>query len=297
MLGLDRPSFAREGRDWPLREHSRFVEAGGLRWHLQRLGAGPKLLLLHVTGASTHSWRDLAPLLSARFEILAPDLPGHGFTEMKPDTDFSLPGIAAVVAALLRETAFSPEVVVGHSAGAAIAARLALDGTIAPRLLVGINAAMTPFPGLAGAIFPPLAKWLSANPLLPRLFAWSASIDREASARLIAGMGSRLDRRGLNLYARLLATSGHCAGALAMMANWRLEPLQADLPRLTTPTLLIVGANDRAIPPADAPRLAARMQHARVEVLRNVGHLAHEENPQSVASSILAAAFAPVSAT
>jgi len=291
MFGLQRLSFAREGRDWPLREHSRFVEAGGLHWHVQRLGAGPRLLLLHGTGASTHSWRDLAPLLAGRCEILAPDLPGHGFTDMRPDTDFTLPGVAAAVAALLRETSFAPEIVVGHSAGAAIAARLILDGAIAPRLLVGINAAMTPFPGLAGKLFPPLAKWLAANPALPRLFAWSASIDREASARLIAGMGSKLDRRGLNLYARLLATSGHCAGALAMMANWRLEPLLSDLPRLETPTLLLVGANDRAIPPADAPRLAALMRQARVETLRNVGHLAHEENPQAVARAVLSQAF------
>ncbi len=112
-------------------------------------------------------------------------------------------------------------------------------------------------------MFPPLARVLSANPWLPRLFAWSAGIDREAAGRLIAGMGSKLDRRGLDLYARLLAKSGHCAGALQMMANWRLEPLLADLPRLAPRLLLIVGANDRAVSPADAPRLAARLARAR----------------------------------
>jgi len=293
MLGLDRPSFAREGRDWPLRAHSRFVEAGGLRWHVQRLGAGPPLLLLHGTAGATHSWRGLAPLLAESFEIFAPDLPGHGFTDAKPSTDFSLPGVAAAVAALLKETGFAPEIVVGHSAGAAIAARLCLDGVISPRLLVGINAALKPFPGWAGALFPPLAKLLSANPWLPRLFAWSAAIDREAAARLIAGMGSKLDRRGLELYARLLAKSGHCAGALEMMANWRLEPLLADLPRLAPRLLLIVGANDRAISPANATRLAARLPQASVEVLPGVGHLAHEENPQAAARVILAAAAKP----
>jgi magnesium chelatase accessory protein len=194
------------------------------------------------------------------------------------------------VAGLLKATGFAPEIVVGHSAGAAIAAQLCLDGVISPRLLVGINAALKPFPGWAGALFPPLAKMLSANPWLPRLFAWSAGIDREASARLIAGMGSKLDRRGLDLYARLLAKSGHCAGALEMMANWRLEPLLADLPRLAPRLLLIVGANDRAVSPAEAPRLAARLPRASVEALPNVGHLAHEENPKAVARIILAAA-------
>ena len=77
-----------DGLDWPLRQHSRFVQAGGLRWHVQHL-AGPRpgapcALLLHGTGASTHSWRDVAPLLARHAEVLSLDLPGHAFTGMPP---------------------------------------------------------------------------------------------------------------------------------------------------------------------------------------------------------------------
>ncbi len=46
----DRPAFARAGRDWPNREASRFVTAGGLTWHVQEAGEGPVLLLVHGTG-------------------------------------------------------------------------------------------------------------------------------------------------------------------------------------------------------------------------------------------------------
>ena len=62
----NRPDWAVEGRDWPHREASRFVEAAGLRWHIQEFGRAeaPTLLLLHGTGAATHSWRGLAPLLA-----------------------------------------------------------------------------------------------------------------------------------------------------------------------------------------------------------------------------------------
>ena len=56
------------------------VARGPIRWHVQRMGAGPALLLLHGTGAATHSWRALAPLLAEHFTVVAPDLPGHGFT-------------------------------------------------------------------------------------------------------------------------------------------------------------------------------------------------------------------------
>jgi magnesium chelatase accessory protein len=283
MFALERPLFARDGADWPLREHSRFVEAGGVRWHVQRLGAGPPLLLLHGAGGATHSWRGLAPLLAQRFEVLAMDLPGQGFTE-PGRAEVSIPGMAKAVAALLAAEEFRPDVVVGHSAGGALAARLCLDGSISPGAFVGINAALTPFPGVAGVLFPPLARVMNLNPLWPRLFSWSA--DREAVARLIAGMGSRLDTRGLDLYARLLSKSGHCAGTLAMMANWRLDKLAAELPKLKVPALLIVGAKDRAVPPEDGRRLAAELTGARVVEIPGVGHLAHEENPEAVAALI-----------
>jgi magnesium chelatase accessory protein len=77
---LRAPDWQIEGRDWPNRDCSRFVESGGLRWHVQRCGTGPVCLLIHGTGASTHSFRDLMPLLATHFDVIAIDLPGHGFS-------------------------------------------------------------------------------------------------------------------------------------------------------------------------------------------------------------------------
>ena len=45
------------------------------------MGQGPVVLLIHGTGAASHSWRGLAPLLASDFTLIAPDLPGHGFTQ------------------------------------------------------------------------------------------------------------------------------------------------------------------------------------------------------------------------
>ena len=156
---------------------------------------------------------------------MAPDLPGHGFTDpMKPGT-LSLPGMARALGALVRQLGPSPEVVVGHSAGAAILAKLCIDGTIAPRLLISLNGAWLPFEGVAGQIFPPMAKLLFLNPLAPRLFAWSA--DRHATSRLLRGTGSTIDARGVDLYQRLFSNPAHVAGALGMMANWDLDGAEA----------------------------------------------------------------------
>ncbi|MGU3540596.1 alpha/beta fold hydrolase BchO [Methylobacterium sp. A54F] len=286
----DRPDWDREGRDWPNRAASRFVSAGGLRWHLQEMGdpAAPVLLLVHGTGAATHSWRALMPVLAARFRVVAPDLPGHGFTDPLPDRRLSLPGMAEALSALLTTLGANPSVAIGHSAGAAILARLCLDGGIAPGLLVALNGALKPFPGMAGILFPGMARMLFLNPVTPRIFAWSA--DRAAVERLIRGTGSTLDGAGLDLYGRLFRCPGHVAGALGMMANWNLDALDRDLGRLGIRTLLVVGLSDKAISPDVSFALRKRLPDARVEALRNVGHLAHEEAPERVAGLVIAEA-------
>lgn len=277
-----KPDWSREGRDWPHREASRFVDAGGLRWHVQVMGEGPALLLLHGAGAATHSWRDLAPLLARDFTVVAPDLPGHGFTATPSDSGLSLPGVARGVAALLAELNLAPQFVVGHSAGAAVALRLRLDGGAGAGGIVSLNGALQPFPGAAATLFPAMAKLLFLNPLAIQMFAWRAS-QPGAVERLIEGTGSALDARGIALYRRLIATPGHVAGALGMMANWDLVPLRDALPRLDTPLTLVAAAKDRAVPPAVARDAERLVKGARRIELPGLGHLAHEEAPETAA--------------
>ena len=281
----------RAGRDWPHREASRFVHASGLRWHVQCMGEGPVALLIHGTGAATHSWRKVMPLLARHFTVVAMDLPGHAFTGMPPAAQLSLPGIAAAVAALVETLALEVAVVVGHSAGAAIGARLVLDGAVAPQALVSINGAFLPFAGWPGLIFPPVARLMAATPLAPHLFA-RRSGSPGAVEKLIGGTGSTLDAPGLALYATLVRDAGHAAGALGMMARWDLRPLAADLSRLLTPLTLIVGVNDKAVPPRDAQRVRALIPATTPCTLAHVtggGHLVHEEQPVEVARQIVSA--------
>ena len=275
----------RDGVDWPNRGTSIFVEAAGIRWHVQRMGQGQTLLLLHGTGAATHSWRDLAPILAQHFTVIAPDLPGHGFTQSPQPHRLSLPGMASDLGQLLRALEVTPEIVVGHSAGAAILARMCLDGGMAPRLLVSLNGAFMPFGGIAHHLFSPLAKLLVLNPFAPRVFAWQAS-NPGTVERLIQNTGSTIDPAGIALYRRLVRSQSHVAAALRMMANWRLEPLLHDLPRLTTPLLLIVAENDRSISPDVARQVREICPHAIIERLAGLGHLAHEENPRLIADLI-----------
>jgi magnesium chelatase accessory protein len=283
---VSKPDWNAEGRDWPNRAASRFVDTERMRWHVQMAGSGPVLLLLHGMGAATHSWRDVLPLLAEHFTVVAPDLPGHGFTTGRPTGGLSMVGMARAVGELLAKLEISPEVVVGHSAGAAIALRMVLDGVIAPRGVVGLNPALMPFPGLAAKLFPTLARMLFVNPFAPHIFAAMARGPGEAKGFLERSTGSRIDAAGVDFYRRLFATSDHCAGALTMMAAWDLETLSRDLPRIRVPVVLVHGTSDSAIPLASVNEAAALIPGSRVELLPDLGHLAHEERPNEVARLI-----------
>lgn len=267
----------REGRDWPNRDASRFVTVGRLRWHVQVAGAGPAILLLHGTGAATHSWRDLVAPLAERFTVIAPDLPGHGFTAGRLPHGPSLPNIAAATSALLAALGIKPTLIVGHSAGAAIALELAQSMRVP---VVGVSPALMPFPGLAARLFPALAKVLFVNPFVPSIFARMARGSGEAERFLVRATNSRIDPVGLRCYAALLGNSEHCAGALAMMASWDLEGLKRQLPTMDLPVLLAHGTRDNAIPLDSVHAASALLPQCELELLEGLGHLAHEEQPE-----------------
>jgi magnesium chelatase accessory protein len=289
-------NWEREGRDWPNREASQFVVAGAdrLRWHVQTMprkpdSAKPTVLLVHGTGAATHSWRGVMPLLAARCNVVAIDLPGHGFTESPPAHGFSLPQMANSLAALLTAISVKPQIVVGHSAGAAILARMCIDHLISPRHLVSLNGALLPLSGFAGELFSPIAKVLSRSALVPKLFAWRAS-DPQTLRRLLDGTGSQIDATGAAFYGTVIRNAGHAAAALEMMAQWDLRALAADLPKLCQLEMaitLVVGENDKAVSPEEAGRVKAMVPSANVVMLPALGHLAHEEAPQQTADLIL----------
>jgi magnesium chelatase accessory protein len=283
----DKPIWERDGQAWPNREHSRFVEAGGLRWHIQQAGQGPMLLLIHGTGAASHSWGGLLPLLAEQFQVLALDLPGHGFTAAPAPRELSLPGMAGAVSALTEQLDFRPELVVGHSAGAAILARMCLDQRIEPRLLISLSGALLPLRGFAGRWFSPAAKLIARSSVVPRFFAQGARKDPRSVKRMADGTGSRLTPEGIALYRLLISYPGHLAAALNMMANWDLEPLRRELPHLQTELVLVGFGDDRTVPPLEAERAKCLLPRARLRMMPGLGHLGHEERPRQVLELIL----------
>lgn len=285
MSGPVHPDWDRAGANWPNRTTSRFEEIGPVRWHYQRMGQGPAILLLHGAGAATHSWRDLLPILAETHDVIAPDLPGHGFTRVASRSQCSLPAMAGAVGALMDRLGTAPQVIVGHSAGAAIALHCTVSELLSPTTVIGLNAALTPFRGIAGVLFPPLARMLALNPVVPWVFSQLVSTDTQAR-RLLDSTGSTLDAEGYALYGGLFRRPRHVDGALAMMALWDLDPLLAALGQVDVPVHLLVGKGDTTVPPGEAIALASRHDAITAHEIDALGHLMHEEDPERLANRI-----------
>jgi magnesium chelatase accessory protein len=278
--------WAAHQSDWPMAAASRFTLCKPHRWHVQEMGDGPTLLLIHGAGGGTQSWRHLMPLLAADARVIAMDLPGQGFTKSGSRQRHGLVPTAQDIAALCAQEGWQPQAIIGHSAGAAIALELApmLQGRPA---IVGINAALSTFKGLAGLAFPVIAKTLSVLPGVAQLF--TASTTRKGSvARLIEGTGSHLPEAELKWYSALISDRDHVDGALSMMAAWDLNPLLRKLPDHASDVLLIAADGDKTVPPQTSADAALALPRGQSVLLEGLGHLAHEEDAQAVLTPIRA---------
>lgn len=272
---------------WPHAQHSQFIQAGGIQWHVQIMGQGPVLLLLHGTGSGSFSWRGLMPLLSAHFQVIAPDLPGHAFTSRGPEGSLSMQGMSEGLRALLLQLNVTPSIIGGHSAGAAIAANMLLQQrALSQTQLIGFNPAWLPLPGLPSLIFRPAAKLAAINPVS----AWATAKLASKPAMIeksIVQTGSHLDAEGLALYQSVFSHSGHVHSVLNMMAAWQLDTLSKSLPQLQNKVSILVGMQDQTVPPSMAHEACKLMPQARVFEQHGLGHLAHEEDPAGTAQLIL----------
>lgn len=277
--------WARDHSDWPLADRSRTIDVKPHKWHVQEMGEGPTALLLHGAGGSTHSWAGLLPVLSRNYHAVAVDLPGQGFTRAGTKLRLGLPRMSMDLNALLDDQGWQPELIIGHSAGGALALHLA-ESLDHPARVIGINAALEPFEGPAAWLFPMMAKMLAINPFTSVAFTAGGSAMARARG-LIRTTGSNIPDESLRCYARLFSDRGHVDSTLQMMAQWDVDKFAARIKRVETPILLIAGSNDLTVSPDVSRRTAEAMINATFVELEGLGHLAHEEDPDLVAQTIL----------
>lgn len=267
--------------DWPHAATSEFILCKPHKWHVQIAGDGPTILLLHGAGGATQSWRHLFPLLSKSHRVIAIDLPGQGFTKLGAQQRCGLPEMAEDIAKLCTAQGWITDAIIGHSAGAAIALEMTAHLKHTPKI-IGINAALDTFKGIAGVMFPVLAKTLAMVPMVAEIFTATATRGQGVQ-KLINGTGSKLSAGETMFYQRLFEDRQHVNATLQMMAQWDLAPLIARLPQIKNDTLLMAGQGDMMVP-CDVSQMAARqMPNATFVAFPDLGHLAHEEAPEIVA--------------
>src|SRR5258708_8888907 len=111
-------------------EHSWFTTIDGARIHYQEAGDehAPPILLIHGFISSTLIWDEVfLPLAAAGFRVVAPDLPGYGYSDKPRHAEYTIESQARTVIGLMDRLGIEKAALVGASYGGAIAAAIALD--------------------------------------------------------------------------------------------------------------------------------------------------------------------------
>jgi pimeloyl-ACP methyl ester carboxylesterase len=203
----------------------------GRRVHLTIDGQGPPLLLLHGFGSSGAAFRPLTRHLGPSMTMIAPDLPGWGYSERAPNADHSHAAHAALMLELLDRLGVGKLMVIGHGTGAAIAIRMALA---APDRIIALmlSGRHEQEPSIHPWFWPVLVPVL---PLLietrrgQRLLQWTAN-----------GRGHRIDEQLITSHLEEAHTFGHAATFFAILTATRRSP-SLDLDSLSVPKLVIAG--------------------------------------------------------
>jgi pimeloyl-ACP methyl ester carboxylesterase len=269
----------------------RDISARGARVRLlEATSDGPParatLLLLHDLFTSRSSWLPLLPSVVQSYRVLAPDLPGFGESEKPPPSRFSytVDAMAEAMLDVLAAVRESRAVVCGHGLGAAVALALAADH---PGVVKNLILVSPLWHGTKPSRVARLARVPVVGPLLFKQGYGRAMFRAHFRDEVYAAPGgvdaqpfpqARVDE----WFDRFDAPSAREAALATMRGLSDPRAVVARLPRVTTPTLLVWGREDKLVPVSAGRRLAREIPHARLEVLA-AGHAPAEEAPDEFA--------------
>ncbi len=263
------------------------IRSGGLDWHVQVGGQGPGVLMLHGTGSSAHSWCDVVKAIGHQVTVVAPDLPGHGFTEGARLDELTLPSIASRLDGLLADLGVPPiEMVVGHSAGAALALRWALRQPHAPKCVVGLNPALIAPPASYHQWVAPLLVPLATSQLTASLVS-TLGVSSGMVRRLLRSTNSEIPERQRDCYEELFRRPSHVRGAMGLMAAADLPRLLPEIESLASRPYFVLGQQDSWIPRTQIEAVLGRFALNAEVAHWPGGHLLHEAAPDRCAQMLL----------
>jgi len=252
---------------------SEFVAAGGLVVHLKQAGAGePVLLLLHGYGDALYTWDAVSAPLAELGRVVRYDRPAFGLTsrplpgEWAEANPYATETQADLVVALLDGLGIERAVLVGNSAGGTIAALTAVQYPDRVQALVLVDAAI-----YAGGGTPPFARPLVQSPQLRRLGPLLARSFGDIGLAE-AGKPDNIDNWDVAFWELVAASSSQEFGG--------------SLAALPMPVLVVHGADDEIVPPAQSERLAAEISGATLAMLPECGHFPQKECPDALVAAM-----------
>jgi pimeloyl-ACP methyl ester carboxylesterase len=259
------------------------IKTNGINLYYETQGAGTPLVLISGLGYSAWQWHRLAPLLAQHFQVITLDNRGVGWSD-KPAGPYTASLLAADIVGLLDALGIEQAHVLGHSMGGFIAQALALEYPQRVRKLV---LAATNFGGPRHVPIGPAAMAVlsdvTGDPItrFKRGLAVStapgfAERQPEVLAEWLAWrLANPVDAAGYQ------AQLGIGLGLLAEEASFERR-----LPALAMPTLILFGAHDAVVPPANAELLARRIRQSEVHIILDAGHFFPLETPEGAAQVV-----------
>ena len=246
--------------------------------HYQISGSGPPVVLLHSFLCSGAMWEPQLEPLSERYRVINFDLRGHG-SSGPCNTPFDLDDLVADVLAVLDQLGIDRAVWAGLSIGGMIALRAALVAgpRVAGLLLLDTDAGSeTSYKKFKYRFLVTLAGLLGTAPLMPLVVKmFFCKETRKNIPELVSTWHERFNDVPLQTVR---------SGVAALV---RRDAILDRLGTVTTPALVIVGAEDQSLPPACSRKLADALGNAELLVVEKAGHLSNLEQPEVVTSAML----------
>ncbi len=295
----DRPVDSLKGRWAAPASGSKFVDVRGMPVHYR--DEGPRddvqpIVLLHGTSASLHTWDGWVAVLAKTRRVIRFDLPGFGLTGpyagqwLNEDGGRYTPTNYAkfVVATLDALQVTQPVVVGGNSLGGQIAWETTdyLRGKQPERVakLILVDAAGYPFESKSVPLGFRIARIETLAPLMNNILPRGLI---ESSVRNVYGDPGKITPELIDRYLELTLREGN-RRALGLRMRERMALAPERIAKITQPTLILWGGQDRLIPPASGERFAKDIAGSKLVVFDTLGHVPHEEDAAATIAAVQA---------
>ena len=270
---------------------SRFVTVDDVEIHYKAAGEGePALILLHGFAASVYSWREVMDPLAEEGTVIAFDRPAFGLTERPmPDewegeSPYSAASQTDQTVGLMDALGVDEAILVGNSAGGAVATYTTLRYPDRVRALVLVDAAIYQGGGTPDWVLPLLRtpQMRRIGPLFTRgIRNWGEDFARSAWHD-----PSQITPEIWERYNRPLQVNHWDRALWELVVAGPSPDLEKRLDEVTLPVLVITGDDDQIVPPEQSVRLAEELPNAELVIIPNCGHVPQEECPQAFLAAV-----------